>query len=135
MITFDGPSRESSCVRRERSNTPLQALLLMNDEQHVEAARALAQRVMVDGGKTPEERVDFAFRTVTARKPLEQERGILKNLLDQTLARYTANPEAAKQAISVGESKPAPELNPAELAAYTMISSVLLNMDETVTRN
>ena len=84
---------------------------------------------------TPEERVDFAFRTVTPRKPLEQERTILKTLLDQTLARYTANPEAAKQAISVGESKAKPELNPSELAAYTMISSVLLNMDETVTRN
>jgi hypothetical protein len=72
---------------------------------------------------------------VTARHPQQQERGILKDLLDQTLSRYTANPEAAKLAIAVGESKPKPELNPAELAAYTLVSSVLLNMDETVTRN
>ncbi len=135
LNTFDGPSRESSCVRRERSNTPLQALLLMNDEQHVEAARTLAQRVMVDGGSTPEDRVNFAFRMVTARRPLENERAVLKDLLDRSLTRYTNDPEAAKQAIAVGASKPKPELNPTELAAYTVISSVILNMDETVTRN
>jgi hypothetical protein len=135
MNTFDGPSRESSCVRRERSNTPLQALLLMNDEQHVEAARALAQRMLLEGGASPEARVNFGFQTVIARHPLDAERAVLKEMLEKTLTRYTSNPEAAKQVIAVGDSKPKADLDPSELAAYTMVASVLLNMDETVTRN
>lgn len=135
MNTFDGPSRESSCLRRERSNTPLQALLLMNDEQHVEAARALAQRILTEGGVTPEDRFNFAFRTVTARRPLDQECAVLKEILEKTLARYAADADAAKQAIAVGESKPNAELNPTELAAYTVVASILLNLDETLNKN
>jgi hypothetical protein len=135
MTTFDAPNRESFCVRRERSNTPLQALLLMNDVQHVEAARALGQRMMMEGGATPEERIAHGFRIVTARRPLENERGVLKDAFEKQLARYSANAEAAKLAVTYGESKPRAELNPSELAAYTMVANVLLNMDETVTKN
>lgn len=135
MTTFDAPSRESSCTRRERSNTPLQALLLMNDVQHFEAARALGQRMLTEGGITPDDRLSYGFRLVTARRPLDHERGILKDAFEQQLAKFAANAEAAKQAISYGESKPKVELNPSELAAYTMVANVLLNMDETLTKN
>jgi hypothetical protein len=135
MVTFDAPSRESFCVRRERSNTPLQALALMNDVQQFEAARALAQRMMTEGGVTPEERVAWGFRAVTARRPLENERGILKEAYEKQLARFAANPEAAKQAVTFGESKPKAELSVPELAAYTLVANVLLNMDETLNKN
>lgn len=135
MSTFDAPSRESFCLRRERSNTPLQALLLMNDVQHVEAARSLAQRLMSEGGITPEDRLAYAFRLVTARRPLESERTTLKQAFEKQLSRYAADPEAAKRLITYGETKPKPDFNSSELAAYTMVASVLLNMDETLAKN
>jgi mono/diheme cytochrome c family protein len=135
MTTFDAPSRESSCVRRERSNTPLQALLLMNDIQYFEAARAFAQRLMTDGGKTPEERIQFGFRLATSRQPTKTEQAVLRETFDRQLARFTANAESAKQAISYGESKPRADLNPSELAAYTMVANLLLNLDEALTKN
>ncbi len=135
MTTFDAPSRDSYCLRRERSDTPLQALELMNDVQHFEAARALGERMMTEGGLTPEDRIGFGFRLVTARKPLEKERGVLKDEYETEFAKYAANPEAAKQVISYGESKPKSEVNPSELAAYSMVANVLLNMDETLTKN
>jgi hypothetical protein len=135
MTTFDMPSRDSYCLRRERSDTPLQALELMNDVQQFEAARALGERMMNEGGLTPEDRIGYGFRLVTARKPLEKERGVLKNEYETEFAKYAANPEAAKQVISYGESKPKSEVNPSELAAYAMVANVLLNMDETLTKN
>ena len=135
MTTFDAPSRDSYCLRRERSDTPLQALELMNDVQHFEAARALGERMMSEGGLTPEDRIGYGFRLVTARKPLETERSILKETYEQQFTRYAANLDAAKQAISYGESKPKADVNPSELAAYTLVANVLLNMDETLTKN
>ncbi len=135
MTTFDAPSRESFCVRRERSNTPLQALVLMNDVQHYEAARSLAQRLMLEGGKSPDERLAWGFRLVTARPPGSNELALLKSLLAEELARYKIAPEAAKKAISNGQSKPNPALDPAELAAYTLVGNLLLNLDETVMKN
>ncbi len=135
MTTFDAPSRESYCTRRERSNTPLQALITMNDIQHFEAARALGQRMMTEGGITPADRIAYGFRLALARKPLETEREVLKQLFERELARYAENREAATQATTYGESKPAANLNPTELAAYTLVSNVLLNMDETLTKN
>lgn len=135
MTTFDAPSRESYCLRRERSNTPLQALLLMNDVQYYEAARALGERMMTEGGITPEERIAYGFRVVTSRKPLDTERAVLKGMFEKQLERYAANPEVAKQAAAVGESKPKVELNPSELASYALVANVILNMDEAVTKN
>ncbi len=135
MTTFDAPSRESFCVRRERSNTPLQALLLMNDTQQFEAARHLAQRMMTEGGATPEDRLTFGFRLVTARKPASSEQDILRQTLDHQLAKYTASADAAKKVVSIGESKPPAGLNESELAAYTLVANLLLNLDETLTRN
>ena len=135
MSTFDGPNREQTCARRERSNTPLQALQLLNDIQHIEAARNLAQRLITEGGAKPEERLDFGFRIVTSRRPTVAEQGILKTSLDKHLARFQQNKPAAEQLIKYGESLAKAGLDPVELAAYTMVANLLLNLDETLTKN
>jgi hypothetical protein len=135
MTTFDAPSRESCCVRRERSNTPLQALALMNDVQQFEAARHFAQRLIREGGASPAERLAYGFRVVTARPPAAQEQAVLQQALDAQLDRYRRNTEAAKAAVEFGDSPTDPTFNPSELAAYTMVASLLLNLDEAVTRN
>ncbi len=135
MANFDAPSREQTCTRRERSDTPLQALQLMNDVQQFEAARALAERMMTEGGASPGDRVAFAFRTVLARKPEDMEARLLEEQLSAHLARYSADEAAAKKVIAHGESKRKPELKPAELAAYTLVASTILNLDETLNRN
>ena len=135
MANFDAPNREQSCTRRERSNTPLQALQLMNDVQHFEAARALAERMLTEGGGSPQDRIAFAFRTVLARPPEPAEVEIVKQQLNAHLARYSKDEAAAKKAVSHGESKPKAGLPAAELAAYTLVANMVLNLDETLTRN
>ena len=135
MMNFDAPNREQSCSRRERSNTPLQALQLMNDVQHVEAARALAQRMLVEGGTSAETRIAFAFQTVLARQPESEEVSILQEQLDHHLQRYQQSPEDATKLITQGESKPSADLAAPELAAYTLVASTILNLDETLNRN
>jgi hypothetical protein len=135
LSNFDAPNREQPCGRRDRSNTPLQALQLMNDVQHVEAARALAERILAEGGKTAEDRITFAFKVVLARAPSAVELGVVEEELAAHLARYAKAPDDAKKLIAVGESKPKPGPAPEELAAYTLVASTLLNLDETLTRN
>jgi hypothetical protein len=131
---FDTPTREKCVIRRQRTNTPLQALVTLNDPQFVEASRVLAQRMMFEGGKTPEERIRFAYRLATARVPNS---AILKILLDgynEELAVYKGNMEKAKQLLAVGESKRDESLDAAQHAAWTIVASILLNLDETITR-
>jgi Protein of unknown function (DUF1553) len=135
MSNFDAPNRESSCSRRERSNTPLQALQLMNDVQHFEAARKLAERLIVEGGKTAAERIRFGYRVVLAREPEAAEVAIVENALGQYLTRYQKDADAAKKAVRVGEAPVRSGIAETELAAYTMIANLLLNLDETVMRN
>ena len=135
MSTFDGPNREQTCARRERSNTPLQALQLLNDIQHIEAARNLAQRILTEGGVKPEERLDLGFRIVTSRRPTAAEAKILKTSLDKQMARFQQNKPAAEQLIKYGESPAKAGLDAVELAAYTMVANLLLNLDETLTKN
>ncbi len=135
MVNFDAPNREQFCARRERSNTPLQALQLMNDVQHFEAARSLAERMMTAGGPTPAERIALGYRLVLARKPTPDELSVVEQLLSAEIARYRALPVAAAQAIRNGESVPRADLPEVELAAYTLVANLLLNLDETVTRN
>ncbi len=135
MSNFDAPNRESSCSRRERSNTPLQALQLMNDVQHFEAARKLAERMLVEGGKTPAERVHFGYRVVLSREPEALEADVVGKTLAQHVERYQKDPAAAAKAIRVGDTPPRAGLAEPELAAYTLIANLLLNLDETVTRN
>ncbi|HEY7308269.1 MAG TPA: PSD1 and planctomycete cytochrome C domain-containing protein [Gemmataceae bacterium] len=134
MNTFDAPSRESCIVRRERTNTPLQALLLMNDPQFVEAARTLAERTMKEGGATPETRLAFMFRRTTARRPDAKELAELIAAYKDHLAVYTRDAAKAKQLISVGELKPDAKLDPSELAAWTMIANLILNLDEVINK-
>jgi hypothetical protein len=134
LLTFDAPDREVCTVRRSRTNTPLQALVLMNDPTYVEASRKFAERIM-QAEKTPETRLAFAFRLATARKPTERETAILKRVLDKQLQTYQQNPKAAEALLKVGESAHADQMSAPELAAYTIIASVILNLDEVVTKN
>jgi hypothetical protein len=135
MSNFDGPNREQVCTVRERSNTPLQALQLMNDVQHLEAARALAERTVCEGGSTPEDRIAFLYRTVLARRPSADETRIVLAGLTQQQALYQAAPEDAKKLVHTGESSPRNVAPAEETAAWTMIANLILNTDETLNRN
>jgi Protein of unknown function (DUF1553)/Protein of unknown function (DUF1549)/Planctomycete cytochrome C len=135
MVTFDAPSREACVVRRARTNTPLQALVLLNDTQFVEAARFFAERVIRDGGTTPEERLTYAFRLATARRPIANELAVLVDVFHSQLAKYKGDAEAAKKLLDVGAKKSdLTKTDPSELAAYTMAASMILNLDETITK-
>jgi len=135
MRTFDAPSRESCRVRRERTNTPLQALLMMNDRQYFEAARHLAQRAMHEAGETPESRASFMFRLATARRPAEDELKRMLDLFEENLAEFSQDSAAAESVIKVGDTQPDPSLAPARLASWTMVANMILNLDEVVTKN
>ena len=134
LSTFDAPSREKYCTRRERTDTPLQALVTMNDPAYVEAARQLSARMLEHTAK-PEDRLNFGFRLVTARQPLASERTAMQGALKKFLTKYQGDPEAAKKLIAVGESPVNEKLNASEFAAYTMVASLLLNLDETLNKN
>ena len=135
MTTFDAPSREQCRARRERTNTPLQALITMNDIQFFEAARQLGYRMLHEAGPKDEDRLRYGFRLVTARTPTPTESSVLTESLAAQRSRYTADAEAATKTISVGESPAPASVAPAELAAYTMVANLLLNLDEVVTKN
>ena len=132
MTTFDAPARESYCLRRERSNTPLQSLVLMNDVQHFEAARNFAQRILTEGGSGTEQRLSHGYRLAVGRYPSAQEASILRTALDEHLRRYQADPTSAQKAITFGDTKSNPTLNPSELAAWTLLANLILNLDETL---
>jgi hypothetical protein len=134
MLIFDSPSREICTVKRSRTNTPLQALSLLNEITYVEAARALAQRMLTDGGDTAEERIAWAFQRATGRQPNAEEVNLLARGLNARLARFHQDPAVAKQLTTVGAMKADAKLNSAEVAAYTLTANVLLNLDEVVTR-
>jgi hypothetical protein len=134
MTIFDMPSREVCTVRRARTDTPLQALALLNDVTYVESARVLAERMITEGGSTPEARIAWAFKRATARTPDEDEVAVLARGLASRIGRYKTDPAAAHKLISEGETKADPKIDPAELAAYTMTANVILNLDEVVTR-
>lgn len=135
LAAFDASSREECTVQRPTSNTPQQALVLLNDPTYVEAARALAQRVLLSAGGKPEERLTFAFREAVSRAPTREEAAVLLPLLEKHLRQYQADPASAAALQSVGAFKPDPKLDPAELAAWTSLCRVLLNLHETITRN
>jgi len=135
MSTFDAPDRETCQVRRARTNTPLQSLVLMNDVQFFEAARKLAERVMLEAGPKPEDRFVFAFRTTTSRFPKQYEKDSLMQLQKEYLEEFQKESGNAEKLLSAGESPRDTKLQPAELAAWTMICHLLLNLSETVTQN
>lgn len=134
MTNFDAPAREQFCLLRERSNTPLQALQLMNDVQHYEAARGLAGRMMAASSDL-NARLVFAFRSVLARSPDAEEIAIASKLYQRQLAEYQKTPEEATKAVTFGESKPPENLDVSELAALTLVANLVLNMDEAIVRN
>ena len=133
MSTFDAPDRETCTVRRPRTNTPLQALILLNDPTYIEASRKLAERLL-NRTATDADRVRWAFRLATARTPSATEQTILLRILGQQRAHYAADRAAAEKLLSTGESSRDLTLDAAELAAWTMLSSTILNLDETVTK-
>jgi len=135
MTSFDAPNRELSSPSRGRSNTPMQALQLMNDIQHVEAARNFAQRILKEGGKEDADKIQWAWKTVTSRNPQADETKVVAGLLHQQKTDYQANQEAAKKLIEYGESQADPELNQVELASWTLVANLLLNLDEVVNKN
>ena len=137
MSTFDAPSWEFCQVARARTNTPLQALALLNDTTYVEAARHFASR-MIARHSNPDLRIRYGFRLATARFPSDAELSVLRSGLDDTMEIYLRNPDQAKKFVSHGDS-PAVKLSNdskfAELAVYTAVASVILNLDETITKD
>ena len=137
LQAFDAPNGDVSCVRRLRSNTPLQALTSLNEPQFVEAARALARKSVNEGGKTDDQRITFAFRQVLSRLPQAEELKALRRLLNQQRARIAEGWLNAAE-MAVGKSEPMtglpPGVTPATLAAHTAVARALLNLDETITK-
>lgn len=134
MDAFDAPMRDAVCARRQRTDTPLQALVTMDDVQWVEAARALAERAIEKGGSQPEQRVRYISDVLLAHDPRPQTTKVLMASLSQMEHHFTADPKAARQLVDVGEKKRNPSIPAPELAAWTMIASEMLNLDETVTK-
>ena len=132
-MLFDTASRQTCSVRSPQTNTPLHALVTLNDITYVEAARVLAQRVM-NNASSDDERIDMAFRLATARFPGDKERKVLIKRLDALRQQYTAAPSDAEELLAVGESTHDQTLDPVDLAAFTGISTLILNLDETLTR-
>ncbi len=131
MVTFDAPNREVCTLRRTRSNTPLQALVTLNDPVYVEAAQALARLIAVENGM-PAEKIRAGFRRVLLRPPSDAELKPLVRLQAEALASYTAAPDRAAALIANAENPPPPNLPAAELASWTAVANVLLNLDETL---
>ncbi len=135
LLAFDASTREECVVQRPRSNTPLQALVLLNDPTYVEAARVLAARLIREAGTDPSARLDRAFRLALARPPRPDETTILTGLLLKHQRQYQHDPAAARALLGIGDEPVPTGLNPAELAAWTSVTRVLLNLHETITRN
>jgi hypothetical protein len=133
MSTFDGSSREACQVNYAKTNTPLQALELLNDVTYVEAARHLAQLMLADGGSTAAERINYAFRRALARPPTDAESQVLIRAIDRYRQDFNAV-DAAEKLIRHGDSPVPPGLDPRDLAAYTTVASVILNLDQTITQ-
>ena len=134
MLIFDVPSREMCSVQRPRTNTPLQALVTLNDPQFVEAARALAERLIKEGGDSPESRIDFGFRLTISRHPNPREVEILGQALASQREFFNSDPKRAAEFLKVGESERDESIDPIEHATWAVIAQMILNLDETVTR-
>lgn len=134
MDIFNAPSREVCTVRRERTNTPLQALVTLNDPQFVEAARNLAQNTLLHGGDSAERRLDYLAKRLLCRPFRSEELPVLRASLNDLSAYYAAHADDATQLLTVGESKPDPSLDAPTLAAWTMLTNELMNLDEVLTK-
>ncbi len=135
LLAFDAPTREECTADRARSNTPLQSLVLLNDPSYVEAARAFAELILRNGGRTTAERLDFAFRRAVSRSATDEEVVVLDQLLKKHLSEYESNPAAAVEVLTVGAKPAADDLAKPEYAAWTSVARTLLNLHEVITRN
>jgi hypothetical protein len=134
MVVFDATSRETCTVRETRTNTPLQALTTMNDVTYVEASRKLAERMMLEGGGNPRQRISYAFRLAAARNPKDSEMAILEDTFEKFRARYENDKDSAAKLLSQGESSRNQSLDVCDLAAYSSVASLILNLDEVITK-
>jgi hypothetical protein len=134
LDVFNAPSREVCTVRRERTNTPLQALVTLNDPQFVEAARALAQRTLAEAPDSCDARIDSIARRLLARPFRDDERAVVRASFDRLVAYYQSNPEDAAQLLKVGELRLDAKADPAVLAAWTMLANELMNLDEVLNK-
>jgi hypothetical protein len=135
MTTFDAPSREICTVRRIRSNTPLQAFVTLNDPVYVEVARALARRVLREGGTTVQERAEYALRLCLCRPPVAEQVTTVLTLLQSEQSHFREDQKAALELVSEQPTPAAAQTDVAELAAWTVIANVLLNMDAILTKS
>jgi len=135
LAAFDAPCREECTVERPRSNTPLQALVLLNDPSYVEAARVFAERILTGGGTETAERIRFGYRQALMRAPTSDETKILEALYRRHLDEYRNDKAAAEAILSVGDRPASKDIDPIELAAWTSVARALLNLHETITRN
>jgi hypothetical protein len=134
MDAFDAPTRDTACTRRQRTDTPLQALVTMNDPQWVEASRALAERLIKQGGKQPEQRIQYLSELVLSHDPSPQMASVLQQSLNQMEKHYATDPTAAHDLVAVGEKPRDAAIPPPELAAWTMVVSEVLNLDEALNK-
>jgi hypothetical protein len=134
LLAFDEPTGENSCPRRVRSNTPLQALTTLNEKTFVEAAQALGLRVMKEGGPDNRSRASFAFRLCTGRPPTDAELKPLLKFWDEQYRHFEENTAAAVQVASQSTTNPPPDVNLHKAATWAMVSRVILNLDETITK-
>lgn len=134
MQIFDAPTREKCTLQRPRTNTPLQALVVLNDPQYVEAARKFAEDLLTNKSLTPQERIVLAFRKTTARLPSPKEIEAISQVFEEAKTTFSKSPGDAEKLLEVGESKRDPDLDAQSLAAWTIVTSTLLNMDEALTR-
>ena len=135
MLAFDSPTRETCIVRTDRTNTPLQALNLMNDVTYVEASRHLAERMIREGGETPGDKVAYAYRLATQHRPRPEAEEVLAGSFRDYFDRYRADRQAALDLVNVGDSPRDETLDIAELASYTMVASMIMNLDRTITKD
>lgn len=135
LQTLDAPEREFCVVRRSVTNTPLQALVLMNDPTYVEASRKFAERIMTEGGLSDPARLAWAWETATSRPIRAKEQQVLLRLLNRQFDRFRKDKDAAMKLLSVGESPRSPKLDVAELAAWAAVAGTILNLDETITKS
>ncbi len=133
MATFDAPDRETCTVRRARTNTPLQALILLNDPTYVEAARKVAERVLL-ASDSDEARIGLAFRIVLSRLPSDSEQEILQEILDDARIHFTSHSTASAEFLSIGNAPTDTTLNPLDLAAWSAVMSVVMNLDECISK-
>jgi hypothetical protein len=134
LATFDAPEREYCVVQRSRTNTPLQAFVMLHDPQFVEAARKLAERMIHESDADPDQRIAHGFQLCTARQPTERESALLRRALHDRLVQYQSDKDAAAKLLSIGQSTPDSAIDPAELAAYATIARMLLNLSEFITK-